>query len=245
MHRGLSAGVGDGTGHWRLELDTDLDIIARAYVRSPEGFVSRIDTTVAAIDDGGYRYDVRFFNPGTNTVKPSALRLVNPGDAAADVIIGAHDDQGDDAPEGEVTVSVAAGAAVELSAQALEQGGEASKGGSATGRESGASRCAPSDSPRPESGQRTRRILGESVAIDKAGRRGAGRDKHVRPCENPLDLRLRRIRRAEPAAGDADVVVARIAVASAVGPDSFGCAYRCRKSPFVRRQLGAGRARAM
>ena len=124
-HRGLSAGVGDGTGHWRLELDTDLDIIARAYVRSLEGSVSRIDTTVAAIDDDdGYRYDVRFFNPGTNTVKPSALRLVNPGDAAADVIIGALDDQGDAAPEGEVTVSVAAGTAVVLSAQALEQGGE-------------------------------------------------------------------------------------------------------------------------
>ena len=127
-HRGLSAGVGDGTGHWRLELDTDIDIDTRAYARSPESFLSRIDATVAAIDDNGYRYDVRFFNPGTNTVKPSALRLVNPGDATADVIIRAHDDQGDDAPEGEVTLSVAAGTAVELSAQALERGGEGFQG---------------------------------------------------------------------------------------------------------------------
>ena len=127
-HRGLSAGVGEGTGHWRLELDTDLDIVARAYARSPESFLSRIDATVAAIDDDGFRYDVRFFNPGTNTVKPSALRLVNPGDATTDVIIRAHDDQGDDAPEGEVTLSVAAGTAVELSAQALERGGAGFQG---------------------------------------------------------------------------------------------------------------------
>ena len=98
------------------------------YARSPESFLSRIDATVAAIDDDGYRYDVRLFNPGTNTVKPSALRLVNPGDATADVIIRAHDDQGDDAPEGEVTLSVAAGTAVELSAQALERGGAGFQG---------------------------------------------------------------------------------------------------------------------
>ena len=131
MHRGLSAGVGDGTGHWRLELDTDLDIVARAYARGPESVVSPTDATVDAIDDDdGYRYDVGFFNPGSNTVTRSALRLVNPGDAAADVIIRAHDDHGDDAPEGEVILSVAAATAtaVELSAQALEQGGEGSQG---------------------------------------------------------------------------------------------------------------------
>ena len=30
-HRGLSEDVGDSSGHWWLELDTDLDIAARAY----------------------------------------------------------------------------------------------------------------------------------------------------------------------------------------------------------------------
>ena len=127
-HRGLSTGVGDGSGHWRLEFDTNLDVVTHAYARGPESFVSLIDTTVAAIDDDGYRYDVRFFNPGTNTVKPSALRLVNPGDAAADITIRARDDEGDDAPKGEVTLSVAAGTAVELSAQALERGDEGFQG---------------------------------------------------------------------------------------------------------------------
>ncbi len=121
-HRGLSAGVGDGNGHWRLELDTDLDITARAYARSPAGYVSRIDATVPAIDDEGYRYEVSFFNPGSNAHKPSALRLVNPTDGAAEVTITARDDASEAAPGGDVTLRVAAGAAIELSAQALERG---------------------------------------------------------------------------------------------------------------------------
>ena len=121
-HRGLSAGVGDGTGHWRLELSTELDIVAHAYARSSVSFVSRIDESVAAIDDNGYIYDVRFFNPGSNTVKPSALRLVNPGDEDAEVTISARDDAGNAAPEGDVTVNVAAGTAIEVSAQALDGG---------------------------------------------------------------------------------------------------------------------------
>ena len=59
--RGLSAGVGDGSGHWRLELETDLDITARAYARNPEDYVSRIDATVAGTyDSGTHRYEVLF-----------------------------------------------------------------------------------------------------------------------------------------------------------------------------------------
>ena len=67
--RGLSAGVGDGEGHWRLELETELDIAAQAYARNPEDFVSRIDATVASTYGAGvHRYEVAFFNPGSNVV---------------------------------------------------------------------------------------------------------------------------------------------------------------------------------
>ena len=124
-HRGLSEGVGDGSGHWRLELDTDLDIAARAYARSPGGYVSRIDATVAGTYEAGmHRYEVVFFNPGSNMAKWSTLRLVNPGDAAAEVTVVAIDNAGEAAPEGDVVLTVPAGKALELSAQALESGGE-------------------------------------------------------------------------------------------------------------------------
>ena len=127
--RGLFPGVGDGDGHWRLELDTDLDIAARAYARDPEDYVSRIDATLAGTYGMGmHRYAVAFFNPGGNVVKRSVLRLVNPGDTGAEVTISAVDDDGDAAPEGDVTLTVPAGEALHLSAQALESGGDGFEG---------------------------------------------------------------------------------------------------------------------
>ena len=123
--RGLSDGVGDGTGHWRLELHTGLDIAARAYSRGTGGYLGRIDATVpGTYDEARHRYEVAFFNPGSNTLKRSVLRLVNPGDVGAEVTITAVDDHGVAAPEGEVTVTVPAGEARDLTAQALESGGE-------------------------------------------------------------------------------------------------------------------------
>ena len=38
--KGLSAGVGDGEGHWWLELRTHLDISPLAYIRTPDGFMT-------------------------------------------------------------------------------------------------------------------------------------------------------------------------------------------------------------
>ena len=129
VERGLSAGVGDGDGHWRLELDTDLDITAHSYARNPEDYVSRIDATVAGTYDAGmHRYEVTFFNPGSNVVKRSVLRLVNPGVADAEVSIGAVDADADAAPEGAVTLTLPAGEALDLSAQALERGGDGFEG---------------------------------------------------------------------------------------------------------------------
>ena len=125
VYRGLPEGVGDGSGHWRLELEADLDIAVRSYARSPDGYVSRIDRTVPGTDFGTwYRYEVAFFNPGGNVVKRSILRLVNPGDGDAEVTIAARDDFGDAAPEGDVTFTLPAGEARDLSVQALESGAE-------------------------------------------------------------------------------------------------------------------------
>ena len=125
VHRGLPEGVGDGSGHWRLELVTDLDVAVRGYARSPDGYLSPIDRTVPGTDFGTWhRYEVAFFNPGSNLVKRSTLRLVNPGDGDAEVTIAARDDLGDAAPEGDITFTLPAGEARDLSAQALESGAE-------------------------------------------------------------------------------------------------------------------------
>ena len=99
--------------------------MAQAYARNPEDYVSRIDSTVAGVYEAGmHRYEVAFFNPGSNMVKRSVLRLVNPSEADAAVTISAVDDDGAAALEGDVTLTVPAGEALDLTALALENGGE-------------------------------------------------------------------------------------------------------------------------
>lgn len=118
--RGLSGGLGSGEGHWRLILTTDLDVLALAYIRTPDGFVTSMHEVVK---DAAMRHHVVFFNPGSNAAQRSLLRIVNPGDAAAEVVVEGLDDRGIDAPGGDVRLTLQPRAARMLSAQMLETGG--------------------------------------------------------------------------------------------------------------------------
>ena len=127
--KGLSGGVGSGgAGPWRLELGTELDVEALAYVRTAEGFVTSVHESVAEGEAGSMRYRVPFFNPGSNRVQQSRLRLVNPGDGAAAVVITGRDDAGEPSG-GEVRLTLAAGESRSLGAAALEEGGDGLDGG--------------------------------------------------------------------------------------------------------------------
>ena len=122
--KGLSGGVGSGgAGPWRLELGTELDVEALAYVRTAEGFVTSVHESVAEGEAGSMRYRVPFFNPGSNRVQQSRLRLVNPWDGAAAVVITGRDDAGEPSG-GEVRLTLAAGESRSLGAEALEEGGD-------------------------------------------------------------------------------------------------------------------------
>ena len=50
------------------------------------------------------------------------LRLINRGDSTASITIAGTDDNGDAAPGGDVSLALAAGAAVTLTARQLEEG---------------------------------------------------------------------------------------------------------------------------
>ena len=119
--KGLPEGVGAGEGHWRLELETDLDIEPLAYIRTADGFVASVHEL--AVHSGAMRYDVPFFNPGSNRSLKSRLRLINPGDSDAAIVISAQDSRGDRAPDGYVRATLRAGEARTLSARELERGG--------------------------------------------------------------------------------------------------------------------------
>ena len=123
--KGLSGGVGDGQGHWRLELDSTLDIEPLAYARSADGSLSGVHDAVAS---RSMRHHVLTFNPGSNLTKRSLLRLVNPSGLDTDVVITGLDDAGAAPPGGEVRLTLPADEARTLSAQALEAGGDGFEG---------------------------------------------------------------------------------------------------------------------
>ena len=124
--KGLSGGVGDGHGDWRLELNTALDIEPLAYVRTTGGFVTAMHDVVA--EGESTRYHVPIFNPGGNRSQVSRLRLINPTGTEAEVTIDGLDDHGEP-PDEEVLVTLPANGARTISAQELELGGIGLSGG--------------------------------------------------------------------------------------------------------------------
>ena len=124
--RGLSAGVGDGEGNWRLALQSDLDIEPTAYIRTADGFLTSMHDVVRC--EAG-RCAVPFFNPASNTDKVSWLRVVNTSGTGTEVVITARDEAGAPAPGGQVRFTLSGGAAKMLSAQQLEAGDPAAFSG--------------------------------------------------------------------------------------------------------------------
>ena len=139
---GLTGGIGTDMGDVRLLIDTDLEIVPLALVRAADGTLSAMhDTVRAASTDGSgqsgqYAYEVPVFNPSTEMIQVSRLRLINTGDAEAAVTISGRDDSGASATGGDVTLMLAAGGAKTLTSQQLEVGDSSVTGqlGAGTGK---------------------------------------------------------------------------------------------------------------
>ena len=115
--KGLTVGTGPGSGDWRLEFASDLDIEVLAYVRSAGGFVASLHEVVGIGEDDRHRLGL--FNPAGTVNQVSRLRIVNAGDPVEVTITGV-DDAGN--PSGEVVVSVPTGSRT-FTAEELESGG--------------------------------------------------------------------------------------------------------------------------
>ena len=136
VSKGLSGGVGNGEGSWRLILDSELGIIPLAYIRTSDGFVTSMHDVAPETERDSRQYRIVFFNPGSNRNQVSRLRLINPGTIPAEIEITGRDDAGNPAPGGTVRLTVPAGGARTLTAQILESGGEGITGrlGDGTGK---------------------------------------------------------------------------------------------------------------
>ena len=127
--KGLSGGVGSGTGDWRLRLSSGLDLVVLAYIRTQDGFLTSMHDLVPSSEA---RHRVVIFNPGKNTAQASRLRIVNLGGETAEVRIEGTDGRGE-SPGDAVELTVAAGAARTLGAAELEGGGAGFTGALGTG----------------------------------------------------------------------------------------------------------------
>ena len=114
----LAGSTGAGSGNWRLELDSPLDVYAVAYARSHDGFLTSIHDLVPQVN-GVHR--ANFFNPASNDRQVSWLHLLSASDADALVTVTGRDDLGN-SPGRPVRLQVMAGTAVMLPSAALESG---------------------------------------------------------------------------------------------------------------------------
>ena len=136
--KGIEGAAGrPGTGDWRLELTTDLDIEVYAFVRTRhDGFLTSMHETVERLGGASNsHHPIGVFNPGSNTSQVSLLRLVNPNQTDTNVEISGRDDAGDRSRES-VHLELAEGTSVTLSADELENGSSAFEGalGDGTGK---------------------------------------------------------------------------------------------------------------
>ena len=116
---GLSGSTGPGTGDWRLEIASDLDVEVLPYVRTTDGTLSAM-ADVAPVADNVHR--VALFNPANSPDAASRLRLTNRGAQALRASITGIDDTGA-SPGSTVSVEIAADESVLLTAAELESGG--------------------------------------------------------------------------------------------------------------------------
>ena len=117
--KGLT-GVAVGQGDWRLELHSNLEVGVYGYARATDGFLGSVHELAPTTATGSHR--VVFFNPARNAGQESRLRIVNTGDAAADVRISGVDDDGRPGAAVAVRLTVPAYATRELTARDLETG---------------------------------------------------------------------------------------------------------------------------
>ena len=117
--KGLSAGVGEGTGNWRLELTSTLPLRALSYIRNADGLLTSAHEVAP---QSMYTHVVVFMNPADDMTQASWLRIANAGSMTAHVRIEGMDDTGGSAPGSAVELYVPAHGVRMVSADDLEHG---------------------------------------------------------------------------------------------------------------------------
>lgn len=118
--KGLTGAMGTGAGKWRLMVNSSLTLDVMSLLRAPGGFLTNLSSLVPKNENG--EPEIYFVTAADEDGRESFVRIINTSDNVATVSISGMDDDGQAAPNGDVTFSLAPGAAKQMRAIDLEQG---------------------------------------------------------------------------------------------------------------------------
>ena len=120
----LNGQLGDGSGKWRLELESEQAIVAMSLLESPTGHLTNLSSVPLRTMDGVHLVPL-FPRAGDESGRQGFVRTINRSDTAGEIQIKAHDHTVRDYEP--VTLAIGADEAVHFNSDDLEQGNQ-SKG---------------------------------------------------------------------------------------------------------------------
>ena len=119
---GLEGALGDGTGKWRLTVESSQPLVAMSLLTDPMGYLTNLSTTPGK-ETGGVHFVHLIPSASDALGRQGFVRVINHSDEAGEVRIDANDDEG--GSYGPVMLSVDASAVVHFSSDDLEDGNAA------------------------------------------------------------------------------------------------------------------------
>ena len=119
---GLEGALGDGTGKWRLTVESSQPLVAMSLLTDPMGYLTNLSTTPGK-ETGGVHFVHLMPSASDALGRQGFVRVINHSDEAGEVRIDANDDEG--GSYGPVMLSVDASAVVHFSSDDLEDGNAA------------------------------------------------------------------------------------------------------------------------
>ncbi len=128
----LSGSLGDGAGKWRLEVESEQDIVAMSLLESPTFHLTNLSTVPMATDDGVHLVPL-FPRAGDESDRQGFVRVINGSKTAGEVSIQAYDDSERDYDA--ITLVISANEVKHFNSDDLELGnpGKGLSGGLGTG----------------------------------------------------------------------------------------------------------------
>ena len=131
---GLSGELGDGTGKWRLRLESERETVAMSLLAPPTGHLANLSAPPPEAEAGGARTVPLFLSASDPSGREGFLRVVNRSDTAGTVRIEAFDES--DFAYDPVTLSLDPGQTRHFNSDDLENGnaGKGLSGSTGAGR---------------------------------------------------------------------------------------------------------------